>query len=199
QRKDVFVKTSLADRELSRMYADGEAARACIEVVARQRPLPTRVETALGVERLGMGGNDRALLENCERGGLDLRGGFAGHHPYSGPATAKRRSGLQKGVEWPCAMRVKLRWRVKPRETSQSATSFQTLGTSMKTALLIGASAEASRRMASAEEAATSGPICIARRPLRAMMKPLWPELRKARLAGRVRKSPSRNVRSAPL
>ena len=57
------VEPGLADRELRGVDADREPARAGIEIVAGQRPLPPRIELALGIERQRMRRNDDALAQ----------------------------------------------------------------------------------------------------------------------------------------
>ena len=47
----------IADRELRGVHADGDAAGAGGDVIARQRALPPLVESALGIERERMRGN----------------------------------------------------------------------------------------------------------------------------------------------
>src|SRR5437870_13714350 len=56
-----LVEAGLADRELRGVHPDGEAAGTGIEVVARQRPLPPRVEPAARVERERMRRDGEAL------------------------------------------------------------------------------------------------------------------------------------------
>ena len=48
------------NRELSRMYTDGDSARACVDVIPRERPLAFFVECAKRSEREWMGGDDHA-------------------------------------------------------------------------------------------------------------------------------------------
>ena len=52
----------IANGELRRVHADGQAAGAGRHVVARQRALPALVEPAVGVERQRMRGNDPAAM-----------------------------------------------------------------------------------------------------------------------------------------
>ena len=67
QLQNRLVEPALADRELRCVHAYGEAARAGVEVVARERPLAARIEPALGVERERMRGNHRAAAQERER------------------------------------------------------------------------------------------------------------------------------------
>ena len=59
----------IADRELRRVHADGESARAGVEVIPRQRPLATFVELALRREGERMRGNDLAATQPFARAG----------------------------------------------------------------------------------------------------------------------------------
>ena len=85
------VEPDVADRELRRVHADGETARAGVEVVARQRALAALVEAALGVERERVGRDDGAGAERRERVGGDL---LPVHQPSSGPAMAWTSAGV---------------------------------------------------------------------------------------------------------
>ena len=60
-----LVKPRVPDRELRGVDADREPARAGINIVAGESPLPLRIQPALGVERERMRRDHHAL---CERG-----------------------------------------------------------------------------------------------------------------------------------
>ena len=57
------IEPDLADRELRRMHADREPARAGIEVVAAERALAADIELAIGVERERMRRDDGAAAQ----------------------------------------------------------------------------------------------------------------------------------------
>ena len=61
-----LVEAELADRELGRVDADREPARAGVEVVAGERPLTSPVEAAVRVQGERMRGNDGAGAEHGE-------------------------------------------------------------------------------------------------------------------------------------
>ena len=63
------VEPDLADRELRRMHADGQAARPRIDVVAADRALRLLVELAIGTERQRMRRDHRAAGAAGERTG----------------------------------------------------------------------------------------------------------------------------------
>jgi hypothetical protein len=48
------------------VHADREPTGACVEIVAGERALPTRIELAAGIERQGVSGNDHALAQQGE-------------------------------------------------------------------------------------------------------------------------------------
>src|SRR5690606_32289111 len=114
--EDFPVEARLADGELGGVDADGEPARAGVEIIARQRALAAHIEFPAGVERQRMRGDDRPGLEQREGRRLPVAGGVRrfSHYPNSGPATANRRRGSPKGCARWWAMRVKLRWMEKP-------------------------------------------------------------------------------------
>ena len=58
-----LVKPRITDRELRGVDADREPAGAGIDVVAGERPLPLRIQPALGVERERMGRDHHAPRE----------------------------------------------------------------------------------------------------------------------------------------
>ena len=58
-----LVESRLPDRELRGVDADGEPAGAGVDVVAGERPLPLRIQSALGVERERMRRDHHALGE----------------------------------------------------------------------------------------------------------------------------------------
>src|SRR5690606_16288680 len=64
----------VADRELRRVDADGEAARARIDVVARERPLPPLIECSLARERERMRGKNDSARENRPDSRIETRG-----------------------------------------------------------------------------------------------------------------------------
>ena len=60
------VQTDVTNCELGRVHADGEAARARIEIVASKRPLPTCVELTLAIQCKRVSRNDRAAPQRRE-------------------------------------------------------------------------------------------------------------------------------------
>ncbi len=66
EREHGLVEPDVADGELGGVHADGEAAGAGIEVVARQRPLATGVEPALRIERERVRGDHHAPAQGRE-------------------------------------------------------------------------------------------------------------------------------------
>ena len=84
------VEPDVADRELRRVDADREAARAGVEVVAGQRPLAALVEAAVGVQRERMRGDDGAGAEHGE----DV---LVGSRASACLAELRRRRGADKG------------------------------------------------------------------------------------------------------
>ena len=67
-----LVETGLADRELGRVDAHRKAARAGVEVVAGQRPLPAHVELPARVQRQRVSRDDGAGAEHREHVLRDL-------------------------------------------------------------------------------------------------------------------------------
>ena len=68
--QDRLVEAGVADRELSGVHADGDAARTGVDVVARERALPPRVEAAVRIEREQVRRDHRAVAQDRE----DVRG-----------------------------------------------------------------------------------------------------------------------------
>ena len=103
------------------MDADGETARAGVEVVPGERPLTSPVEAAVRVQRERMRGNDGAGAEHGE----DVLRDLAPVHVYpsSGAAAAQISAGSPKPLSCSSAIRANGRSFSNPRLESSFVTS----------------------------------------------------------------------------
>ena len=77
-----LVQPGLADRELGGVHADRQPARAGVDIVAAQRPLPGLVQRPGRGQRQGVGRDHRAGAEARQRRLRDIRNAPR-HRPYT--------------------------------------------------------------------------------------------------------------------